>query len=133
MDRAREADAREAGGAANAGDLVGGQRAAGRLDGDHVLAELLGLGARRVLEAALGDIEDGRDDDVRRVCAPGRRLHRRLGEDQGDGVGEGLGGACEIGAGEGAAVRALAANAGLSDLGGALDLAGIERCLLFSR
>jgi release factor glutamine methyltransferase len=41
--------------------------------------------------------------------------------------------ALEIGAGQGAAVRALAANAGLSDLGGALDLAGIERCLLFSR
>ena len=41
--------------------------------------------------------------------------------------------ALEIGAGQGAAVRALAANAGLSDLGGALDLTGIERCLLFSR
>ena len=41
--------------------------------------------------------------------------------------------ALEIGAGQGAAVRALANNAGLNDLGGAEDLAGIERCLLFSR
>jgi len=41
--------------------------------------------------------------------------------------------ALEIGVGQGAAVRALANNAGLNDLGGAEDLAGIERCLLFSR
>jgi release factor glutamine methyltransferase len=41
--------------------------------------------------------------------------------------------ALEIGAGQGAAVRALAADAGLTDLGGAQDLAGIERCLLFCR
>ncbi|WP_395017136.1 peptide chain release factor N(5)-glutamine methyltransferase [Dongia sp.] len=41
--------------------------------------------------------------------------------------------ALEIGAGQGAAVRALADHAGLTDLGSALDLAGIERCLLFSR
>jgi release factor glutamine methyltransferase len=41
--------------------------------------------------------------------------------------------ALEIGAGQGGAVRALAAHAGLTDLGGAEDLAGIERCLLFSR
>jgi len=41
--------------------------------------------------------------------------------------------ALEIGAGQGSAVRALAVHAGLSDLGGADDLAGIERCLLFSR
>jgi release factor glutamine methyltransferase len=40
--------------------------------------------------------------------------------------------ALEIGAGQGAAVRALAAHAGLTDLGGAQDLAGIERCLLFA-
>jgi release factor glutamine methyltransferase len=41
--------------------------------------------------------------------------------------------ALEIGAGQGTAVRALANNVGLNDLGGAADLAGIERCLLFSR
>jgi release factor glutamine methyltransferase len=41
--------------------------------------------------------------------------------------------ALEIGAGQGKAVRALAAQAALTDLGGARDLAGIERCLLFSR
>jgi release factor glutamine methyltransferase len=41
--------------------------------------------------------------------------------------------ALEIGAGQGNAVRALAVQAGLNDLGGAEDLAGIERCLLFSR
>jgi|AraplaMF_Col_mMF_1032025.scaffolds.fasta_scaffold00010_291 release factor glutamine methyltransferase len=41
--------------------------------------------------------------------------------------------ALEIGAGQGAAVRKLATDAGLSDLGGAEDLAGIERCLLFHR
>jgi release factor glutamine methyltransferase len=41
--------------------------------------------------------------------------------------------ALEIGAGQGAAVRALAAHAGLTGLGGAQDLAGIERCLLFAR
>ncbi len=41
--------------------------------------------------------------------------------------------ALEIGAGQGPAVRALAADAGLRDLGGVEDLAGIERCLLFSQ
>jgi len=41
--------------------------------------------------------------------------------------------ALEIGAGQGAGVRALAAHAGLMELGGAQDLAGIERCLLFGR
>jgi release factor glutamine methyltransferase len=41
--------------------------------------------------------------------------------------------ALEIGLGQGAAVRALAAEAGLTDLAGAEDLAGIERCLLFRR
>jgi release factor glutamine methyltransferase len=41
--------------------------------------------------------------------------------------------ALEIGAGQGPAVRALATEAGLTDLGGASDLAGIERCLLFTR
>jgi release factor glutamine methyltransferase len=41
--------------------------------------------------------------------------------------------ALEIGAGQGDAVRALATAADLTDLGGARDLAGIERCLLFSR
>jgi release factor glutamine methyltransferase len=41
--------------------------------------------------------------------------------------------ALEIGAGQGEAVRALAIEAGLSDLGSAQDLAGIERCLLFTR
>jgi release factor glutamine methyltransferase len=41
--------------------------------------------------------------------------------------------ALEIGAGQGPAVRGLATHAGLTDLGGAEDLAGIERCLLFSR
>ncbi|MDQ7251224.1 peptide chain release factor N(5)-glutamine methyltransferase [Dongia sedimenti] len=41
--------------------------------------------------------------------------------------------ALEIGAGQGAAVRGLAENAGLTDLATAQDLAGIERCLLFSR
>jgi release factor glutamine methyltransferase len=41
--------------------------------------------------------------------------------------------ALEIGAGQGAAVRALAVQAGLMDLGGAQDLAGIDRCLLFGR
>ncbi len=41
--------------------------------------------------------------------------------------------ALEIGAGQGPAVRALAADAALIDLGSAQDLAGIERCLLFSR
>jgi release factor glutamine methyltransferase len=41
--------------------------------------------------------------------------------------------ALEIGAGQGPAVRVLAADAGFSDLGGAQDLAGIERCLLFTR
>jgi len=41
--------------------------------------------------------------------------------------------ALEIGAGQGEAVRKLAIHAGLSDLGSAEDLAGIERCLLFSR
>jgi release factor glutamine methyltransferase len=39
--------------------------------------------------------------------------------------------ALEIGAGQGAAIRSLAGRAGLTDLGGADDLAGIERCLLF--
>ena len=41
--------------------------------------------------------------------------------------------ALEIGAGQGPAVRGLAIHAGLTDLGGAQDLAGIERCLLFAR
>jgi release factor glutamine methyltransferase len=41
--------------------------------------------------------------------------------------------ALEIGAGQGPAVRSLATGAGLSDLGSAQDLAGIERCLLFTR
>ncbi len=41
--------------------------------------------------------------------------------------------ALEIGEGQGGAVRALAAHAGLTDAGSAADLAGIERCLLFSR
>jgi release factor glutamine methyltransferase len=41
--------------------------------------------------------------------------------------------ALEIGAGQGAAVRGLASQAGLTDRGGTEDLAGIERCLLFSR
>jgi release factor glutamine methyltransferase len=41
--------------------------------------------------------------------------------------------ALEIGAGQAAAVRALAGDAGLTDLGSAQDLAGIERCLLFAR
>jgi release factor glutamine methyltransferase len=41
--------------------------------------------------------------------------------------------ALEIGAGQGDAVRALAARVGLSDAGAARDLPGIERCLLFSR
>ncbi len=41
--------------------------------------------------------------------------------------------ALEIGAGQGPAVRALATDAGLIDLGSAEDLAGIERCLLFNR
>jgi release factor glutamine methyltransferase len=41
--------------------------------------------------------------------------------------------ALEIGVGQGPAVRTLAKNAGLRDLGSAADLAGIERCLLFSR
>jgi release factor glutamine methyltransferase len=41
--------------------------------------------------------------------------------------------ALEIGAGQGDAVRALAPEVALTDLGGARDLAGIERCLLFSR
>jgi release factor glutamine methyltransferase len=41
--------------------------------------------------------------------------------------------ALEIGAGQGAAIRNLAGHAGLTDLGGAEDLAGIERCLLFRR
>ena len=41
--------------------------------------------------------------------------------------------ALEIGAGQGPAVRALAIDAGLTDLGSAQDLAGIERCLLFTR
>jgi release factor glutamine methyltransferase len=41
--------------------------------------------------------------------------------------------ALEIGAGQGPAVRGLATDAGLTDLGSAEDLAGIERCLLFSR
>lgn len=41
--------------------------------------------------------------------------------------------ALEIGAGQGEAVRVLAAQAALIDLGSARDLAGIERCLLFSR
>jgi release factor glutamine methyltransferase len=41
--------------------------------------------------------------------------------------------ALEIGEGQGAAVRVLAIDAGLNDLGSASDLAGIERCLLFSR
>jgi release factor glutamine methyltransferase len=41
--------------------------------------------------------------------------------------------ALEIGAGQGPAVRGLATHAGLTDLGGTEDLAGIERCLLFSR
>jgi release factor glutamine methyltransferase len=41
--------------------------------------------------------------------------------------------ALEIGAGQGAAVRAIADEAGLTGLGGAQDLAGIERCLLFTR
>jgi release factor glutamine methyltransferase len=41
--------------------------------------------------------------------------------------------ALEIGAGQGPAVRALAMDAGLTDLGSAQDLAGIERCLLFTR
>jgi len=41
--------------------------------------------------------------------------------------------ALEIGAGQGAAVRTLAIHAGLTGLGGAEDLAGIERCLLFCR
>jgi release factor glutamine methyltransferase len=40
--------------------------------------------------------------------------------------------ALEIGAGQGPAVRALATEAGLTDLGSAQDLAGIERCLLFT-
>lgn len=40
--------------------------------------------------------------------------------------------ALEIGEGQGAAVRALAADAGFNALGSASDLAGIERCLLFS-
>jgi len=39
--------------------------------------------------------------------------------------------ALEIGAGQGAAIRRLAGGAGWTDLGGAEDLAGIERCLLF--
>jgi release factor glutamine methyltransferase len=41
--------------------------------------------------------------------------------------------ALEIGAGQGPAVRVLATDARLTDLGSAPDLAGIERCLLFSR
>ena len=41
--------------------------------------------------------------------------------------------ALEVGAGQGAAVGALAANAGFTPLGSAQDLAGIERCLLFKR
>jgi release factor glutamine methyltransferase len=41
--------------------------------------------------------------------------------------------ALEIGEGQGAAVRVLAIDAGLNDLGSASDLAGIERCLLFYR
>jgi len=41
--------------------------------------------------------------------------------------------ALEIGAGQGPAVRVLAADAGFSDLGSANDLAGIERCMLFSK
>lgn len=41
--------------------------------------------------------------------------------------------ALEIGVGQGPAVRALAADAGLADLGSAQDLAGIERCRLFTR
>jgi release factor glutamine methyltransferase len=41
--------------------------------------------------------------------------------------------ALEIGAGQGPAVRVLAMDSGLTDLGSAPDLAGIERCLLFKR
>jgi len=41
--------------------------------------------------------------------------------------------ALEIGAGQGPAIRALATDAGLADQGSAPDLAGIERCLLFTR
>jgi release factor glutamine methyltransferase len=41
--------------------------------------------------------------------------------------------ALEIGAGQGDAIRGLADDAGLTDLGSAQDLAGIERCLLFAR
>jgi|UPI000486DD74 release factor glutamine methyltransferase len=41
--------------------------------------------------------------------------------------------ALETGAGQETAIRALAAGAGLIDLGSARDLAGIERCLLFTR
>jgi release factor glutamine methyltransferase len=40
--------------------------------------------------------------------------------------------ALEIGAGQGEAVRALAIDTGLRNLGSAQDLAGIERCLLFT-
>jgi release factor glutamine methyltransferase len=40
--------------------------------------------------------------------------------------------ALEIGAGQGEAVRELAISAGLTSLGSADDLAGIERCLLFT-
>jgi release factor glutamine methyltransferase len=41
--------------------------------------------------------------------------------------------ALEIGAGQGEAIRNLAADSGLNDVGSARDLAGIERCLLFAR
>jgi release factor glutamine methyltransferase len=41
--------------------------------------------------------------------------------------------ALEIGARQGPAVRALATEAGLTDLASAQDLGGIERCLLFTR
>jgi release factor glutamine methyltransferase len=41
--------------------------------------------------------------------------------------------ALEIGAGQGGAVRSLALQADLRDLGSAQDLAGTERCLLFAR
>jgi release factor glutamine methyltransferase len=41
--------------------------------------------------------------------------------------------ALEIGEGQGKAVRLVAVHAGLTDVGSAADLAGIERCLLFSR
>ena len=41
--------------------------------------------------------------------------------------------ALEIGAGQGDAVRNLARAADLTVLGGAEDLGGIERCLLFAR